>query len=152
MFGKVMSISDDLMWNYYELLSAMASDEIAKLRKKVEAHEMHPKVAKEQLAQEIVARYYNDEEAVKAKEHFDQVIVGKGTPDEMDAHETLDESLVDSMADAGVVKSKGEAKRLIAQGAVKVNEMKVDDPFHTLPKGEHIVKVGKRKFIKMIVK
>lgn len=152
MFGKIMSISDELMWNYYELLSALDMSEVKNLKKDVEAGKLHPKKSKENLAKEIVARYYNDDDANKAQEHFDHVIVSKGTPDDIEVYETKDRSLIDVMAAAGMVKSKGEAKRLIAQGGVKVDEAKVSDPFAQLDVGERLIKVGKRKFLKAVVK
>ena len=152
MFGKVMSISDELMWNYYELLSSLSMDEVKKLKKEVESGSVHPKVAKETLAKEIVARYYDDEAANKAKEHFDHVIVSKGTPDDIATYETSDHSLVDIMAAAKLAKSKGEAKRLIGQGGVKVDDAKISDPFAQLEPGERLIKVGKRKFLKAVVK
>jgi tyrosyl-tRNA synthetase len=152
MFGKIMSISDDLMWNYYELLSASSLDEIKKLRKKVESGKVHPKETKEKLALEIIERYYDADSANDAKQHFDQVIVSKGTPDEMEEFETNETGVLEVMTNSGMVKSKGEAKRLIAQGGVKLNDEKISDPFYDLPKGEQVLKVGKRKFLKVMVK
>lgn len=152
MFGKVMSISDELMWNYYELLSALDMSEVRKLKKEVESGKLHPKKAKEDLAKEIVARYYDDDAAEKAKKHFDHVIVSKGTPDDIETYETSARSLVDIMAAAKLAKSKGEAKRLIGQGGVKVDETKISDPFAQLEPGEQLIKVGKRKFLKVVVK
>jgi tyrosyl-tRNA synthetase len=146
MFGKVMSISDELMWNYYELLSSMDMSEVKKLKGDVESGKVHPKKAKENLAKEIVARYHDDDAAKRAKEHFDTVIVNKGKPEDI---EEFKENaavfpLVDAMVKFGSIKSKGEAKRLISQNAVAVNDEKITDVFYNLPKGKHHIKVGKR--------
>lgn len=146
MFGKIMSVSDDLMWSYYELLSTMSMVEIKERRDAVDTSEMHPKIAKEALAMEIVARYYGEEAAQEAKQHFDQVIVGKGTPENIDefVEKTATFPLVDAMVKFGSIKSKSEAKRLISQNAVTVNDEKIEDVFYCLPKGKHHIKVGKR--------
>jgi tyrosyl-tRNA synthetase len=146
MFGKIMSVSDDLMWNYYELLSTMSMAEIKERRDAVDSNEMHPKIAKEALAMEIVARYYDEDAAREAKAHFDQVIVGKGRPENIDefVEKTATFPLVDAMVKFGSIKSKSEAKRLISQNAVTVNDEKIEDVFYCLPKGKHHIKVGKR--------
>jgi len=146
MFGKIMSISDELMWNYYELLSALDMSGVKNLKKDVEAGKLHPKKAKENLAKEIVARYYDEDAANKAKEHFDQVIVGKGKPENIEkfVEQTASFPLIDAMVKFGSIKSKGEAKRLIAQNAVTVDDEKITDTFYCLPKGLYHVKIGKR--------
>jgi len=153
MFGKVMSISDELMWNYYELLSEMDLGEVKELRKAVKAGKGHPKETKEKLALEIVERYYDKKTAKLAKQHFDQVIVGKGTPDEMPVIETFtDVPIFKFVTDADMAISGSASKRLIAQNAVSVDDERVSDPFFTMPEGEHVVKAGKRKFCKAVVK
>ena len=151
-FGKMMSISDELMWNYYELLSSKTIDEIKKLRKSVESGKEHPKETKEKLALEIIERYYDADAANDAKKHFDQVIVSKGTPDEMDEFEEKTSfPLVDALVKFGSIKSKGEAKRLISQNAVTVNGKKISDVFYLLPKGMNVVQVGKRNFFRCTI-
>lgn len=154
MFGKIMSISDTLMWNYYELLSALSLDEITKLKRGVDSGAIHPKETKEKLALEIVARYYDEDVAKNAKQHFDHVIVNKGTPDDVNTVNIIDMRdlpIVDIMFGLDMAKSKGEAKRLVAQGGVKVNDEKVTDPFYKFPVGIHTLRVGKRNIIKVIV-
>lgn len=155
MFGKIMSISDELMWNYYELLSALDMNEVKKLKKDVKSGKLHPKQAKEDLAKEIVARYYDDDAANKAKEHFDHVIVSKGTPDENEMEEFRSEdkilSLVFVMVSTKLVKSKSEARRLLAQGAVSVNGKKVTEDHCTYQSGSYTMKVGKRRFCRFTI-
>lgn len=153
MFGKIMSISDELMWNYYELLSRLEITEIKTLREDVAQGRLHPKLAKEKLALEIVERYYDADAASEAKKYFDQVVVGKGAPEDISESNFNDGVLlVDAIAELKMTASKGEAKRLISQGGVTINDEKISDVFLKLSKGEHLVKVGKRKFVKMIVK
>jgi tyrosyl-tRNA synthetase len=147
-FGKLMSVTDDLMWRYYELLSARSSAEIQQLR------EGHPRAAKVALAGEIVTRFHGAEAARRAAEHFEQVHARRETPDEVEERAfslggaaTL--PLAGLLADAGVAASKSEARRLVAQGGVTVNGEKVADPQAGLGRGEHLVKVGKRRFVKL---
>jgi tyrosyl-tRNA synthetase len=115
--------------------------------------DVHPKKAKENLAAEIVERYWGREEAVNAREEFEQIFKQKGLPDEIPfTNITSAESwLPQVMKDTGLAKSTSEALRLIRQGAVKVNENTLSDPDARLGQGEHILKVGKRRFYKVIV-
>lgn len=157
-FGKIMSISDNLMLRYYELLSHISVDELSSLKDGIEKGKIHPKEAKENLALEIVERYWSKEKALKAKEEFDRIFKGKGLPDEirigMDAilERIREPWLPQIMKITGLSKSTSEAIRLIKQGGVKVNDSTVTDPDTKLSKGEHIIKVGKRRFLKVILK
>lgn len=157
-YGKIMSINDDLMLRYYELLSHISLEEFLNLKAGVTEGKIHPKKAKENLALEIVERYWNKEEAIKAQEDFKHVHTEKGVPedilikvyDDIKAEDILWVPQV--LKDTGLVKSTSEAIRLIKQGGVKVNDDIVTEPNTTLKKGEHIIKVGKRRFYKVIVK
>jgi len=154
MYGKVMSITDELMLKYYELLSRISVDELNKLKKGIQEGTVHPKAAKEDLAFEIVDRFWGREEAEKAKKEFDEVFRRKGLP--RDIPETRVEWNEDAlwipaiMKEAGLTKSTGEAMRLIRQGGVSVNDEKVTDTKAGLPKGEYLFKVGKRRFLRII--
>jgi tyrosyl-tRNA synthetase len=144
------------MWNYYELLSSLSIEEINKLKTSVEKGKVHPKDTKEKLALEIIERYYDADAAKDAKRHFDQVIVGKGVPDDVktvkkNIVEMRDLSIVDVIFGLEMAESKGQARRLIAQGGVKVNDEKIMDPFYKFPIGIHTLRVGKRKIIRVIV-
>ncbi len=155
-FGKVMSISDELMWSYFELLSQKSLQEIQDLQKKVHAGDMHPKDVKEQLALEMVARFYSEKQAQNAKQHFDQVIVQKQKPTEIaeftiDAKGNDNYSLVDAVAETQVVSSKTELRRLINQGGVSIDGNKIDDINMELPTNiKHDIKIGKRRFVRIV--
>ncbi|MGW8169275.1 MAG: tyrosine--tRNA ligase [Sulfurovaceae bacterium] len=151
-YAKVLSISDMLMWRYYELLSTKTLDEIALLKKGVEDGIMHPKLVKENLAIELVARFYNEELANIAKEEFDKVFKSNEVPSEMS--EFFFETSIwicKALVDAKMEPSTSQARRDIAQGAVKINQQKVVDDQLQLESGEYIIQVGKRKFAKIKV-
>ena len=152
-YGKLMSITDGLMWRYYELLSRRSTAEIAALRTGE-----HPKKVKSLLAQEIVARYHGPEAARLAEEHFEQVHARREVPDEIEERTVDRETGADSvplartLAQLGLASSGSEARRLIGQGGVSVEGARVADPNAKLPPGVHLLKVGKRKFIRVTVR
>lgn len=154
MFGKVMSISDELMWKYYELLSARSLSEIHEMKGKVNAGALHPMEAKMTLAHEMVLRYHGKEEADLAHEGFTRVFKEKALPDDMpEAFISLERPWIGSvLKEAGLVGSTSEAKRLIAQGAVSIGDEKVADSELVMTAGIYIIKVGKRRFAKVTVK
>ena len=151
-YGKLMSISDGLMWRYYELLSRRSIAEIAALQKE------HPKKAKSELAREIVARYHGAEAARLADERFEQVHARRELPDEIEEREVSRDAGADAvplartLAQLGLASSGSEARRLIAQGGVSVGGERVADANAKLPPGVHLLKVGKRKFTRVTVK
>ena len=152
MFGKVLSISDELMWRYYELLSSKSIEEIESLKEGVNSGKVHPKVAKEELALEIVTRYHGEEEAKKAKAEFDKVHAKGGLPDDIEEFETEGEIwIAQALVDCGLEPSTSQARRDIKQNAVRVNQEKISDMQLQLQKGEYILQVGKRKFAKLKV-
>ena len=147
-FGKLMSVTDDLMWRYYELLSARTTAEIAALRAG------HPKAAKVALAKEIVERFHGAEAARQAEAHFEQVHARRETPEDV-AEVALSLAgqaslpLAAALADAKLASSRSEARRLVAQGGVTVNGERASDPQAALSAGEYLVKVGKRHFARL---
>jgi tyrosyl-tRNA synthetase len=151
MFGKIMSISDDLMLRYYELLSHISLDELKLLKDGIEKGDVHPKQAKENLALEIVGIYWGEEGALKAKEEFGHIFAQKGLPDEISTFELewdSDEMWVPKLMKlSGLTSSTGEAIRLIKQGGVTINDHKHSDPDINLARGIYLFKVGKRKFL-----
>jgi len=156
MFGKVLSISDDLMWRYYELLSFQSLDVIAKLKAEVESGNTHPKKAKVDLAKEIIARFHSDKEAEKAEEEFNQVFAKKELPDEIEEFKiSLKDGgvgLLEIMTQAGLTKSNGEARRLVQQGGVKIDQEKVTDVNMSFgSSAAFIIQAGKRKFKKVLI-
>lgn len=153
MFGKIMSISDELMLRYYELLSHITLEEFLQLKKDISSGAVNPKEVKERLAIEIVSRFWGKVEAMKAKEEFEHIFRDKGMPDEVpeiEFHWDGEDIWVPKLMKlAGLVNSTSEAVRLIKQGAVLINDARVIDPDRKIPEGEYIFKVGKRKFLKI---
>ena len=151
MFGKIMSISDELMWRYYDLLSSLSIDEIADLKDKV-AQGTNPRDIKIDLAKEMIARFHSDEAATGAHDDFIKRFQKNALPDDIpDMTVTIDEDTVfitNLLKEAGLVASTSEAMRMIKQGAVKINgEEKVTDTKLEIKKGSTaIYQVGKRKF------
>ncbi len=152
-YAKVLSISDELMWRYYELLSTKSLAEIASMQKEVADGSLHPKSAKETLALELTQRFYDEAAALKAKEEFDNVFKSNQIPS--DIEEFVIEGSVwicKALVDAKLESSTSQARRDIIQGAVKLNQNKVDDVQLQLEVGEYVIQVGKRKFAKIEVK
>lgn len=155
-FGKVMSVSDELMLRYYELLSEIPNDELEELKEGVKSGAIHPKDAKTRLGKEIVAKYHSAEEAENAAGEFERVFRKHTLPDDVPLYEIQWEGAAEvwlpkALCDAGLVASSSEGRRMISQGAVSVDGQKVDDPEYKLPKnGERLVKVGKRRFIRLV--
>ncbi|MEW6614056.1 MAG: tyrosine--tRNA ligase [Thermodesulfobacteriota bacterium] len=154
-FGKVMSISDDLMMRYYELISDISIKDLKALKENIRMGKEHPKETKKKLAIEIVGRFYNSEEALKASEEFDLIFKHKETPDQIQEKQIYWNEkniwlprLITMCSE--VAKSNSESKRLIKQGGVSINREKVVDENIEIPaKGEYILKIGKREFIKV---
>lgn len=153
-FGKVMGISDELMWRYYELLSSKSLEDIAALRAGVENGSIHPKAAKEDLAHEMVTRYHSRQAADEARQGFNAVFAGGGVPDDAPTFTCAHgENSAPSafLADAGLVKSRGEAKRLIKEGALSIDGRRCDDALSPLAAGEYVIKLGKKRFLRLTV-
>lgn len=152
-FGKIMSISDDLMLRYFELLSHISLYELNKLEEGMKDGSVHPMDTKKSLALELVERYYDTETAIKAREEFENIFRNKGLPDDIPVFHLNNESeiwLPGIMKEAGLAKSTGEAMRLIKQGGVSVENEKWTDPDKKLSPGEYLLKVGKRRFLKIV--
>jgi tyrosyl-tRNA synthetase len=157
MFGKVLSISDELMWRYYELLSFKPLAEIQKMKTDCESGAMNPKLAKVALAREIVERFHSAKAADEAEAHFEKVFSGGGIPDEVEEFEISLEAnglgILQILSSSGLTSSNGEARRMIQQNAVKLNQEKIIDPKVVFSEaGEYLFQVGKRKFKKIILK
>ncbi|WP_210402425.1 tyrosine--tRNA ligase [Nautilia sp. PV-1] len=151
-FAKVLSISDELMWDWYELLSDKSIEEINKLKEEVK-NGLNPKIAKEALAIEIVDKFHGKGEGVKAKEHFDKVHKQGKIPDNIPEFELDAQNIVDALVNTKLASSKSEARRHIKGGAVKINQEKISDQNIELKSGEeYILQIGKRKFAKVKVK
>lgn len=151
-YAKVLSISDDLMWRYYELLSNLSILEIEAIQAGVKDGSLHPKKAKEMLAHEITARFYDSTLADAAKAEFDNVFKSNQIPTDIDQIEVEDGIWIcKALVDAGIEPSTSQARRDIGQGAVRIDQEKISDIKMNLSSGEYILQVGKRKFAKVKV-
>ena len=151
MFGKIMSISDDLMWRYLDLLSFESLETIASWRREVENGE-NPRNIKFRLAEEIISRYHNIEQAKKAQQNFIDRFAKNQIPDEMDEF-TFSKGIkiANLLKDSKLVNSTSEAFRMIKQGAVKTDGEKINDKDLTPKEGTSVYQVGKRKFARVTI-
>ena len=153
MFGKVLSISDELMWRYYELLSNKSLKQIEALKAGVEDKSLHPKKVKEELAMEIVERFHGEGAGEKAKLEFEKVFAKKDIPTQMDEYSLVaGTGILQALVDCKLVPSTSQARRDLKGGAVKLDQVKVDDDKMTLEIGEYVLQKGKKNFAKVIVK
>ena len=151
MFGKLMSISDELMWRYYELLSDSSLERIGTLREQVQSGALHPKVAKEDLAQEITTRFHGAEAGVAAREAFNAVFAKQGIPEDIEVFSVQAGALlVDVLSESGVCSSKGDARRMCKQNAVTIDGRKEEDAAFAFAPGEYVLKIGKKRLLKLV--
>ncbi len=153
-YGKTMSVSDELMFRYYELLSDLSNLEIDELKQGLAQGIYHPKEIKQKLARELTARFHSEEAAVQAEQNFENVFAKHDLPDDIEEF-TLqaDEPiwLPKLMVDSGLVSSTSDGRRMIKQNAVSIDgEKVVDTDFSVEPKGNLILKVGKRRFCRVV--
>jgi tyrosyl-tRNA synthetase len=153
MFGKVLSISDDLMWRYYELLSTQTLQEIENLKQGVQNGTIHPKQVKDDLAIELVDRYHGKGAGQTACEEFKKIFANKEIPSDIETYEVQNNSWIcQVLVDTGIESSTSQARRDILAGAVKINQEKITDEKMNLTQGEYILQKGKKSFAKVIVK
>ncbi len=155
-FGKVMSISDDLMFKYYDLVTDIPFREIDKMKQGIEDGTHHPRDVKVNLAKDICQQFYDSETAEKALEEFNQIFVKKDIPHDIPEFSIPSEEMTDGkiwiiklLTLSGLASSNGEARRLIKGGGVSLDGEKIEDPDYELTPEEGILKVGKRRFIKI---
>ena len=152
MFGKVMSISDDMMENYFTLVTDLPTEKIAEL---VSPDKTHPKQAKVLLGKAIVSQFYDEAAAEAAAAEFDKVFAQGQLPDDIPEIEVAAEPVLASklVLACNLVTSGGEAKRNIKQSAVRIDGVKISDPNAVItPKDDMIVQVGKRRFAKIKIR
>ena len=153
-YGKTMSVTDELMFRYYELLSDLTSYEIDKLKQGLEQGALHPKEIKQKLARELTARFHSEEEAVQAQQNFENVFAKHDLPDDLPEFKLSSDEpvwLPKLMVDSGMVSSTSDGRRMIKQNAVSIDGEKVGDTnFAVEPAGDLILKVGKRRFCKVV--
>ena len=149
MYGKSMSISDGMIEKYFVLAADVDAKTLTRIKKQLKDSSQNPRDIKRELARSIVALYHGDTAAIQAEQHFDRVIVNKDAPEDMD-EVTLDAdvSIIDLITSEGLTKSKGDARRMIQQGAVRIDGKKVDEMNFVIFKGfKGVIKVGKRRFL-----
>lgn len=153
MYAKIMSISDVLMWKYYELLSSKSLDELQSLREGVELGSLHPKAVKQALAFEITARFYDESVAESAQEEFEKVFAQKEMPSEIATRE-FDSGvwICKVLQESGLCSSTSQARRDIQAGALKIDQQKIVDENLKLTSGEYIIQIGKRRFLRAIIR
>ncbi len=153
MFGKILSINDELMWRYFELLSSKSLKEIEEIKEGVKNETLHPKKIKESLAMEIVERFHGNGKGEEAKAEFEKVFAKKDIPTDMpeftfEAPVWICQALVDSK----LVDSTSQARRDIKANAVSINQEKIDDDKLNLQNGEYVLQKGKKNFAKIVIK
>lgn len=153
MFGKTMRIPDKLIYSYFELITDVSLKELAEIKRMLEDPSVNPVTLKRRLARTIVRMYHSEEAARQAEAHFDLVHKQKEVPEDIPEYRLSgSERLIDIMVKAGLAGGKGEARRLIRQGGVKLDGETVTDELLELQpgSGQKVLKVGKRKFLKLL--
>lgn len=155
-FGKTLSIPDNLIYTYYELTTDVSLEKLEEIKKTLEDGKTNPRDIKRELAKTLVTMYHNEEAAQKAEQEFDKIFIKKDIPDdipELEVEKSKSTSIMDLIVDVNFASSKGEARRLVQQGGVSLDGNKITDiGFEITFVGEQILKVGKRKFIKLVAK
>src|SRR6267378_424562 len=157
MFGKIMSIPDDLMWSYYELTTDRTPQQITALKLEVSSGALHPMDAKMRLAEEIVSGFHGPDPARKAAENFQRVFRDRQSPTDVPVQKIPvgpPKKLIALLVELKLAPSKSEAERLIKQGGVELNESRIDDPRTDLDltkPAQFLLRAGKKKFLRLIV-
>ncbi len=152
-YGRTLSIPDSIIYNYYEVATDVSSDELKKIKAYLEEETKNPRDLKRQLARKLVEMYHSKEAAIQAEQEFDNVFIKKGIPDDIPEYESETKStpIIDLITKVNFAPSKGEARRLIQQGGVSIDGEKISDIYQEIVfDSEKILKVGKRKFIKLL--
>ncbi len=151
MYGRTLSIPEEIIARYFEFATEIPNDELVNIQADLEKGTSNPRDLKRQLARTIVSMYHDEKAAETAESEFDAMFINKDEPDDMpEYHLSEQEKLVSVMTGNKMVGSNGEARRMIAQGGVRINKEKVEDIHLTLEPGEELViKVGKRKFLRI---
>ncbi len=149
-YGKVMSVPDSLIMGYFELLTDVPDRELEEFRQGLKSENINPMELKKRLAREIITQLYDQKAATEAEGHFERTVQKREIPEEIpEYHVSLQGSLSKLIVDIGLVKSRSEANRLIAQGAVSIDGKKISSNIAPVKSGS-IIKVGKRRFAKVI--
>ncbi|HOV24516.1 MAG TPA: tyrosine--tRNA ligase [Candidatus Marinimicrobia bacterium] len=157
MYGKIMSIPDNLILKYFTLVTDYSLAQLQEVKRRLNDCQTNPMVLKKELARAIIKMYHSESAARQAEQNFEQIFSKKEIPDDIEEiiipSSDLPKPLVKLLTECGAVSSNGEARRLIQQGGVRINDEKISDINYAIQnKGEYITKVGKRRFFKFIVK
>jgi len=152
MYGRTLSISDDMIQKWFTLAADSDESILKEIDKQLSDPSVNPMNVKKRLAKKIVELYYDEDSAILAEKHFNTVVVGKGIPNQMPEFIlSSEESIVNVIANSGLLESKGAVRRMIKQGAVKLDgEIITDIQASIKPQKQQILKVGKRRFLKVI--
>lgn len=152
-YGRTLSIPDNVIYNYYEVATDISAEELAEIKLKLEDGSGNPRDMKRALARTLVEMYHSKDEALKAETEFDNVFINKGIPEDIPEYstDTNSKTIIDLIIDVKFAPSKGEARRLIQQGGVSIDGEKITELYQEIIfDSEKILKVGKRKFIKLL--
>lgn len=154
-YGKTLSISDDLIYSYFELTTDVTNEELKSIKKSLSDKGVNPRDIKRKLARTLVTMYHSEEEAITAETEFDNIFVKKGLPDQIPEYRVeagmKENNILDLIVMVGFAPSKGEARRLVQQGGVTIDGEKISDIAHAVQfDQDKILKVGKRNFIKIL--
>ena len=153
MYGKTLSLPDELISKYFSLAVGVSDKRIDEIESQLKDGQKNPRDLKRELARELVSLYHSKQQAQEAEKNFDKIFIQKEIPDEIEEYNvTGEKQLLDILVEIGLIKSKGEGRRLVKQNAIKINGIVCTDELqHFKPGGEeNIVKVGKRRFLKVI--
>ena len=159
MYGKVMSIPDNLLMDYFELLTDISDKDLAEFRQQLAAQSVNPMILKKRLGREIVLQFHGADAAKEAEAHFEKVVQRKEAPEEAEEYSGVGHYLgngryrfdiTPALLEKGLVKSRGEVKRLLAQGAIEVDGKRIDNSVVEIPSGS-VIQVGKRRFLKILI-
>ena len=156
MYGKVMSLPDDVLTSYFDLLTDLPDDDVAEMGRALESEQVHPMEMKKRLAWDITGQFYGPSDANAARDHFERVVQNRQAPDYMEEFEIPTSSgpvqnLVQVLVNAGAVGSRSEARRLLEQGAVELDGQKLAK--HMLEVAlptDSIIRAGRRRYIRIV--
>ena len=153
MYGKTLSLPDGLISKYFSLAVGVSDKRIDEIENQLKDGQENPRDLKRELARELVSLYHSKQQAQEAEKNFDKIFIQKEIPDEIEEYNVTEEKqLLDILVEIGLIKSKGEGRRLVKQNAIKINGIVCTDELQHFKPGdeENIVKVGKRRFLKVI--
>lgn len=155
MYGRTLSIPDDIIYLYYDLATDISVEELTKIKQELDDSKVNPRDIKRRLARTFITMYHSEEEAIKAEEEFDKIFINKEAPDDISEFKLEDKKIgiLDLITKVKFAPSRGEAKRLVSQGGVSIDGNKISDLNEIIVVANGMVlKVGKRKFIKLVNK